>query len=262
MIIKHAYIEITNCCNLNCRSCYNRSGIPHQKRELSYADFQILHRRLTEEYSCTRITLSGGEPTLHTEVEDILAFALQNLETEVAVVTNGTTDNAFLLRQYREAPNLRLQISLDGSSEAVNAATRGTENFTKTASFLQKLTDHSDKKPIVKMVVSQRDLSDITSFYEFCVSNNSIPAFNFINAVGNASDEWDTLALTAKDKLAVLRRIDALNKKHSCNAALPYCTNICPLDNPNGEHSVLIKSDGSVYPCQCSTMTIIVSAVC
>ena len=35
MKIEKAYIEITNICNLNCQTCYNRSGLNKERREIS-----------------------------------------------------------------------------------------------------------------------------------------------------------------------------------------------------------------------------------
>ena len=34
MKVKTVYVEITNQCNLNCRTCYNRSGLNRERREL------------------------------------------------------------------------------------------------------------------------------------------------------------------------------------------------------------------------------------
>ena len=35
MNIRTVYVEITNQCNLNCRTCYNRSGLNRTRREIS-----------------------------------------------------------------------------------------------------------------------------------------------------------------------------------------------------------------------------------
>ncbi len=250
MIIQHAYIEIINSCNLNCRTCYNRSGIPHKKQELSFSDFQSIYRRLIDEFGCKRISLSGGEPTLHSNFDEILDFSLQSPEIETAVVTNGTTAHTALSKKYHEYKNLRLQISLDGSNEAVNAATRGAGNFEKTAAFLKTLTDVPDKILTVKMVVSQNNIADIKSYYDWAVQIGAVPTFDFINSIGNASDDWPALALSAQQKLYILRTVNEKNQQYHLKAVLPYCTHSCPLDLPQTEHSVLIKTDGSMNPCQ------------
>jgi len=246
--ITHAYIEITNICNLNCRSCYNRSGEPHKEREIPPDQMSRIAYKLNE-WGCGRVSLSGGEPTLHTEFDRMLCLLLQYPDLQISVSTNGTTNSRSLSDAFNIYDNVSLQISLDGSCEAVNAVTRGRDNFRKTIAFLLTLKE-SEKKPALKMTVSQSNYSDVGAFYELAVSLNCIPEFDFIGAMGNAKDNWPSLGLSAKQKLDVLRTINRLNKKHGVNAALPYCTSSCPLSVSNADHSVLIKCDGSVHPCQ------------
>ena len=246
MKISHAYIEITNSCNLNCRSCYNRSGTGHLRQELSCPDFSMIADRLIGEFGCKRISLSGGEPTLNSEFDEILDKSL-SLDAKTAVVTNGTTNCAKLIESYNSS-EMSLQISLDGSCEEINSITRGKGNFAKTVGFIEKLD--KKKSPVLKMVVSKNNLSDVTDFFELALNHNCIPGFDFITPMGNANDGWESLGLTAKEKLSVLRTVDALNKKHIVSANLPLCTTSCPLSDPETEMSVLIKVNGEVYPCQ------------
>ena len=250
MIINHAYIEITNSCNLNCLSCYNKSGTTKHRKEISFEDYQLLFKRLVKEFGCTRITLSGGEPTLHSEFDKILSHSLQNPAIEINIITNGTIHNPYLFYEYFQNPNFFIQVSLDGSTEPINSAIRGDDNFNKTIAFLRRISNCYGKKPKVKMVISKINLSDVVSFYEFCVKQNYYPSFDFIHAMGNAIDNWETIALSAKDKLGVLRLIDNLNKKHCLNVPLPYCSFRCPLDEPANGYSILIKSNGTLQPCQ------------
>ena len=246
MKIKHAYIEITNICNLNCRSCYNRSGTPHKKQELSFTQMQTLTDKLVNEYGCERLSLSGGEPTLNSDFSDILDFLVkQDLDT--GIVTNGTTGNESLINAFNENDNISVQISLDGSCEEINTRTRGAGNFAKVLSFIGKI---KNGKPHLKTVVSQSNIDDVQPFYKLAVSLGCVPVFDFINSMGNAGEVWQSLKLTAKQKLSVLRRVNELNKIYGLNANLPYCTNGCPLVDHDSEHSVLIKADGSVHPCQ------------
>jgi len=245
--INNAYIEITNICNLNCRSCYNRSGVPHTKKELSLAKIITLTDRLINEYGCERISLSGGEPTLHSEFSEILEYLLK-YDVQIGVVTNGTSENESFINTINENEKISIQVSLDGSCEEINAKTRGTGSFIKTKAFLSKL--NKAKKPFVKMVISQNNIEDVRSFYELAVSLDCIPEFDFINIMGNAGEVWQALSLSAKQKLGVLRLISNLNKEYGISAHLPYCTSSCPLAVPESAHSVLIKSDGSAYPCQ------------
>lgn len=246
MKISNAYIEITNRCNLNCRSCYNRSGMKHLQQDFSYTDYSKIANRLVKEFGCKRISLSGGEPTLNSEFDKILEKSLL-LGIEIAVVTNGANICRTLIDTYSSA-DMAIQISLDGSCEEINSMTRGKGSFKKTVRFIKQL--HKQKPPTLKMLVSKNNIRDVSDFFEFSLSLGCIPEFDFIAPMGNAFDEWENLSLTARQKLSVLRTVDALNKKHGICAKLPLCISSCPLSDPTAELSVLIKCNGEVYPCQ------------
>ncbi len=247
MIAENAYIEITNICNLNCRSCYNRSGLNCERRELSFDQIKEICNRLISQFGCKSIGISGGEPTLHSEFDKIIDY-LASLDCEVLVVTNGTTDCRRLCEVYNSS-NIFIQVSLDGSCEEINAKTRGEGSFDAAMEFVSRL-HRQNERPHLKMVVSQNNIEDIENFYLLALKNNCIPNYSFVSPLGNATDKWDNLTLTAKQKLFVLREVDRLNKLHSVEAKLPLCTSSCPLANPESRLSVLIKPDGGIYPCQ------------
>ena len=71
MRVKSAYFEITNRCNLNCKTCYNRSGVNTERKEISKAQLQKAIDLLIP-FGVRRILLSGGEPTVHTEFNEIM----------------------------------------------------------------------------------------------------------------------------------------------------------------------------------------------
>lgn len=249
MKIESAYIEIVNICNLDCQSCYNRSGKTHVRKELSLSQLQKIANRLTNEFGCTYISLAGGEPTLHSAFDEVLHYMLSIPNVTVGVVTNGTTANTSLIEAYHTYPNLKVQVSLDGSCEGVNSKTRGFGNYNKAIDFLIKLKC-PDKFPIMKMVVSLNNLHDVEAYYHIAMSLGCEPNFDFINGMGNASDAWERLEPTAKQKLSVLRTIDRLNQEYNQEFHLPLCTSQCPLYDSEATLSVLIKCDGSVQPCQ------------
>ena len=60
MKVATVYIEITNQCNLNCRTCYNRSGLNRQPREISPRQLEENILPLFTWYGCRRFLFSGG----------------------------------------------------------------------------------------------------------------------------------------------------------------------------------------------------------
>lgn len=248
MKIKTVYVEITNQCNLNCSTCYNRSGLNRQRKELSFEQIENIIN-LFLPYGLKRFLLSGGEPTLHSEFEKMLSLIDKYGQITFGIVTNGTNHNKKLLEFLNTRDNLKLQISLDGSSEEINAKIRGVGNFIKTISFARQI--HQTKlTPLLKMVISQDNYIDVESFCDLALSLGFTPELAFIYKSGNGSDGWDSKELMSIQKLKVLKIAQRINEEQNVDIFLPVCTTRCPLAEGVNDLSICIKVDGSIQPCQ------------
>ena len=249
MKVTVAYFEITNACNLNCTTCYNRSGLNKECVEIS---FNQLRRSIDIllPLGLQRVLISGGEPTLHTEFESILDLIHEYPELSFGVVTNGTVHNRKLIDTLNSNDRLTLQVSLDGSCEELNAKTRGVGNFDKTIAFATQILYRGNTKPLMKMVLSQNNIDDAESFYRLAVSHGFLPEYAFIFKYGNGCDDWENKALSAQQKLNILCLVDRLNGELQTEAPLPFCTDKCPYVKDAEAMSVCIKVDGSIQPCQ------------
>lgn len=242
------YIEITNQCNLNCRSCYNRSGLNNERIQLSVTELEEIIG-LFLPHGLKRVLLSGGEPTLHTEFGAVLDLIDRYPDLSFGMVTNGTVHNPKLIAFINTRPNLTLQISLDGSCEEKNALTRGPGHFEKVLSLARQLHPIGSR-PLLKMVLSQRNFSDLDAFCDLAFSMGFVPEFAFLNCSGNGAESWETQNLTPQQKLYVLRRIEQINKEQETDVFLPLCTSTCPYTGEHPKLSPCIKADGSIQPCQ------------
>lgn len=248
MKVKTVYAEIINQCNLNCRTCYNRSGLNSQRKEISVSQLEQIIE-LFRPYGMKRFLISGGEPTLHSDFDGVLGLFEKHPELSFGVVTNGTNHHSGLISYFNSHRNLSLQISLDGSCEAQNAKTRGPGHFNTVVEFARQI-HNPYMKPLLKMVISQKNLDDVEPYYRFALSLNCIPEFTFIYRSGNGSDAWNDKALTAQQKMKVLNTIHRLNTELSTQAFLPLCTNTCPFVTTADQMSLCIKTNGSIHPCQ------------
>ena len=248
MRFKTVYTEITNKCNLNCRTCYNRSGLNKTTREISVAEIEYILKTCSE-YGANRFLFSGGEPSLHSHFHELLALIDEYPKFSYGFVTNGTVHDEAWIDFLNSHDNITLQISLDGASEETNKLTRGCGNFDRALEFIKKLRLPS-QKPLLKMVVSKNNLHDVENYYRFAVTLGCIPEFAFIYRSGNGADEWEKKALSPQQKLSVLRTVRKLNEEYSIEAYLPMCTVRCPFSSGNDTISVCIKTNGMIQPCQ------------
>ena len=252
MKILSAYIELTNRCNFNCRTCYNRSGLNRVTEELP---IDVLIRTITrfQEYGAKSFLLSGGETMMYSDIEALFALAEKMPEVLFTISTNGTVKQSVLLDAYRRLSNLYVQISLDGSCETVNARTRGQENFGKTVMLLEGLRNSEQPgRYRLKMVVSKVNRFNIPAYFDFAFNYGCEPQFSFMNPLGNGGDHWSDMSLNSAEKMTALRLIDEANKKYGTKIVLPFCAFSCPLaDDPNDvKLGCMVKANGEMMPCQ------------
>lgn len=252
MKIESAYIELTNLCNLNCKTCYNRSGLNKIKKQLPL-ETVLRTIELCRSYGAKSFQLSGGETMLYDHIAGLFEEARKMPDVPFTISTNGTVKQELLLEAYRNIPNIYVQISLDGSCEEVNTRTRGTHNFDKTINLLSAL--HNCGRSIgyrLKMVVSKYNLADIPAYFDLAVRYNCEPRFSFMNSLGNGGDHWDEMSLSTAEKMSALRMITECNQKYTMHVELPSAAFSCPLadDYDRIKLGCMVKVNGDIMPCQ------------
>lgn len=85
-MIKKAYFEITNVCNMNCSFC---PGTKRKKGFVSVEDFERIAKKIAGKIPYLYLHLMG-EPTIHPELPTILRIS-GDLGFKVIITTNGTS---------------------------------------------------------------------------------------------------------------------------------------------------------------------------
>ena len=119
--------ELTLRCNLNCGHCGSRAGRARPSelpldRMLGIADELV-------ELGCQRLTLSGGEPTLHEHWAEVGERAASG-GIRVNMITNALHADRELVRQAKNAGLVNLGVSLDGT-ERIHDEIRGRTGLFK-----------------------------------------------------------------------------------------------------------------------------------
>lgn len=136
---RNLHLYLTNKCNLFCPHCYMFSGRSNEKELTTdeVIDFLTKYRNITKGKI---LTLSGGEPTCHSDFDLIVKTAAE-IGFDVKVLTNGTLMTAE--RVDKIAKYLySIQISIDGFSEESNSTIRGKGNFDKALYAVDLLVNH------------------------------------------------------------------------------------------------------------------------
>lgn len=127
------HLYLTNKCNLLCPHCYMLSGKSNEN-ELTTEQITTLIYNYKTIAKGTRLTISGGEPTIRADFLEIVKYASE-LGLEIKLLTNGallTKTIIETLSQYIRS----VQISIDGFSEESNATIRGKNHFQKALDSL------------------------------------------------------------------------------------------------------------------------------
>lgn len=133
-------IELTNKCNLSCLHCHAKANEQRRGEKLTTSEIM----GLIDECASAGVfvlQLSGGEPTLHPEFEQILGNALMSLPT-VILSTNGSTASKSFARRLYTLGLRSIQVSLDGATAVTHDAFRGVRgSWAQATSAIQIYSD-------------------------------------------------------------------------------------------------------------------------
>jgi MoaA/NifB/PqqE/SkfB family radical SAM enzyme len=120
------YLEVSNQCNLACKTCPITYGKVEEPAALSLAQVQFL---VSQVHTVTQVVLHGvGEPLLNRELSEIIRW-LKQRKIYVLFNTNGTLIN----RRWREALIQsgadEIRVSLDAATPETFAQVRGKPLF-------------------------------------------------------------------------------------------------------------------------------------
>jgi MoaA/NifB/PqqE/SkfB family radical SAM enzyme len=164
------WIQVTGTwCNLHCMHCINASG--PKDPWLKSLDTETVKRSIKEAESLgvKEIYFTGGEPFLHRDILELLAFSLEVAPT--TVLTNGTMINGemadTLATLAKASPySLEIRVSVDDIEAAQNDRIRGKGAFAKAVRAIQLLHARGLLPILTATEVLQEELPPESSMYE------------------------------------------------------------------------------------------------
>ncbi|MBM4112966.1 MAG: radical SAM protein, partial [Phycisphaerae bacterium] len=125
-VITDLRLSITDRCNFRCVYCLDPGVRFAPPRTLLSVDEMLLLAEVCVDLGIDRIRVTGGEPTLHPELERILRSLSSLPLRDLSMTTNGALASRDSMRRWRDAGLRRLTFSLDAVSE------RGFERITRS----------------------------------------------------------------------------------------------------------------------------------
>lgn len=131
--------ELTAGCDHRCAHCYNvwgaEPGDPQHgygsRRPLDTTNLTILMTKAVKQSGCTHLTLTGGEPLLRKDAEEVIAHACK-LVPSVNLITNGSHLDADRARRLAKAGLRSIQLTLLAGDRELHDRLKGAVCFDDT----------------------------------------------------------------------------------------------------------------------------------
>ncbi len=193
--------NISKKCNLNCEFCF---GPELNGKEISTDEAMATIKNLAKR-DFKRIVFTGGEPTLRSDLDDLITYAKKEGLYTILHTNGFALDAGFLHRVELWLDQINLP--LDGYDQKTHEIMRGEGHFDKVMTKLEDLKDY--KYVVVVSTVATAKNKDIISkigpVLPDCVDKWRIFQFNPRGKAAGAAKDFE---IAVKDFEAIREKID------------------------------------------------------
>jgi MoaA/NifB/PqqE/SkfB family radical SAM enzyme len=163
------YVEPTNRCNLDCRTCMRHGW----EENLGFMKFDLFEKIMTEIGAFPgprEIFLGGfGEPLAHARIVDMVALA-KAAGSRVELISNGILLDDKIAELLTAAGLDRLWVSIDGASPASYADVRLGDHLPEIIANLERLNERNVKPELgISFVAMRRNITDLPAVLDLAV---------------------------------------------------------------------------------------------
>lgn len=197
-------VEITDRCNLTCPTCFAGSSPTYGRHRTLEEVKSMLDAVVCNEREPDVVQISGGEPTLHPQLFEILDYAKSLPIKHLMLNTNGiqiAKDIHFARRLASYAPNFEVYLQFDSFRKEVLQSMRGANLLPIREQALQHLNTLNLSTTLV--VTIQKNLNDdeIGSIIDFalkqpCVRGVTLQPTQIAGRLDNFDVLTDRITLT------------------------------------------------------------------
>jgi len=200
--IKHAALEITNLCNLECTHCYASSS-PREKltRFMTEDDWLSVISDL-KKLGCNSIQFIGGEPTAHPSLPRLIEYAHKQGINKIQVYTNGISISDNLMNVFVNN-NVSLAFSVySNSSIKHDAVTTVYGSHKRTEKNIARAVEKQLNVAVGIIAMDSEDNLEIESTISYIeglgvmrseIGVDRVRAFGRGNKTSNSNDKYSEL---------------------------------------------------------------------
>lgn len=174
-------IEITNACDLNCKFCYANSG---GKDFLSIERIEeMLDLFLESEFGSAEILqISGGEPTMHPRIIDIIKLAKSKKIKYILLNTNGlriARDEQFAKDLSQFIGGFEVYLQFDCLDDNIYQSFRGKKLVDIKKKAIENLAKYKIPTTLVATIQKNTNDQEIGRIIDFGIKTDYIRGINF-----------------------------------------------------------------------------------
>ncbi len=246
--------ELTGSCNAHCRHC-DKGGILPGEKTLSPARIRELYRELRP----VAVQLSGGEPLLRDDVEEIArGIKERNGAPYLILVSNGSLLDVDRYEALRAAGVDQFSLSLDFPDERHDAFRALPGLFRRLERLVPELMARGHRDVVLNCAITRENFDDVTRLCELANGWGAAISFSTYSAMrtGNrdllVSSPDDLRRLRARiDELVALKRAgaDIRNSVPDLDATWRFFAEGGIYGCRAGHRFLLVQPDGWMRPC-------------
>jgi MoaA/NifB/PqqE/SkfB family radical SAM enzyme len=188
--LRWAYLEVTGVCDLQCPYCYNRDSEVILDSEISVDVFRRAILRL-QSVGIEQVTLSGGEPTLHSRLADLVSIA-STAGLSVHLCSNGRAMELNEMSILVESGLTQVQVNVDHMDHEMHDKWRGKDGSHSSALATLGKWRQLGVATVGMTVVHRENIKDLIRLSDWLRSLSLIDRFRVMELMPNGSTRgWD-----------------------------------------------------------------------
>jgi mycofactocin radical SAM maturase len=186
--------ELTYACNLSCVHCLSSSG-RRDPRELSTAQCLAVIDEL-ERMGVFYVNVGGGEPTVRPDFAELVDYAVAH-RVGVKFSTNGIKISPAMARRLAGSDYVDVQISLDGATQEINDAVRGSGSYQTALAAMSNLATAGFRGFKLSVVVTRQNVEQLDAFAALAGRFGAQLRLTRLRPAGRGASVWAQLHPTA-----------------------------------------------------------------
>ncbi|MNH08854.1 Antilisterial bacteriocin subtilosin biosynthesis protein AlbA [compost metagenome] len=210
---RNVYLYITEACQLRCSHCYMGERLDHARvMPLEKVRSTLA---LWRQMGGSKLTLLGGEPTLHPQFRECVQAAYELGYEKIIITTNGLGSARRALKTMPASLFNYVQISLDGGSAATHDVVRGRGTFAYSVESAKRLVDSGYDVRFI-CTVSRHNIEDCLDLISLADKLGvTLVKYHVFSTIGTGKEDEDA-ALAPLEWVAFCDRLKALQGRSRC----------------------------------------------